>query len=117
MALWLEAALALRYPELASPDLRAPRQALPGHLRGGLGAGGRTDRVVMVGDQLETDIQGARALGLDAALVTFGISPETPWATCPSAISVPTFIIAQLVSSDAVPPSPAQVPRYRSDSR
>lgn len=33
-------------------------------------------RVVMVGDQIDTDIAGAQAAGLDSALVTFGLTAE-----------------------------------------
>ncbi|MEI9425854.1 HAD-IA family hydrolase, partial [Mesorhizobium sp. Cs1299R1N1] len=33
-----------------------------------------TDRLLMVGDQLDTDIKGAKAAGLDALLVTSGLN-------------------------------------------
>ena len=71
MALLLEAGLAARYPgrehrfvRLGKPSpflFDAARQRFPG----------RT--MVMVGDQLETDIRGARNYGLDAVLVGTGV--------------------------------------------
>ncbi|MGX7877104.1 HAD hydrolase-like protein [Mesorhizobium sp. ORM6] len=33
-----------------------------------------TDRLLMVGDQIDTDIKGAKAAGLDALLVTTGLN-------------------------------------------
>ena len=76
-----EGALALRYPGRA--DLRFARLGKPNTpifdeavRRAG------TTSVVMIGDQLETDIKGARAAGLDAVWietgVTFAIPEDTP---------------------------------------
>lgn len=71
----LEGALALRFPE--DPPrfvgLGKPHAPIFEHALARLGAG-PDDRVVMVGDQLATDIAGARALGLDAVLVATGVS-------------------------------------------
>lgn len=71
MALLVEAALARRFPgagllfdRLGKP---APHLFLAGKVRLGV------ERVVMIGDQLETDIAGARAAGIPAALLA-GIS-------------------------------------------
>jgi HAD superfamily hydrolase (TIGR01450 family) len=72
VALLLEAALERRFP---GRDLRFARLGKP-HLpifeearrRAG------TPSVVMIGDQIETDIAGARAAGIDAALLTGGVS-------------------------------------------
>jgi ribonucleotide monophosphatase NagD (HAD superfamily) len=71
MALWLDAGLAARYPgrehrfaRLGKPSpflFDAARQRFP------------DGAMVMVGDQLETDIRGARDYGLDAVLVGTGV--------------------------------------------
>ena len=89
MALLVEAALARRFPGGAlvfdrlgkpSPDLFRAGVALLG-----------VERVVMIGDQLETDIAGARAAGLDAALLA-GVSR---WETTSSI--APTYLLASLL--------------------
>ena len=68
MALMFEAALALRYPERA--DLQFLRLGKPyaAIFDEALRRSGTRD-MVMIGDQLATDIRGAREFGLDAALV------------------------------------------------
>lgn len=77
IALMIEAALALRYP--ARRDLRfhrlgKPEPAIFAAAVARLG----TRRLVMIGDQLETDVRGARALGLDAVWLQGGVSAELP---------------------------------------
>jgi len=70
-----EAALSLRYPDRADlvfTRLGKPHEAL---FAEALGRSGTRD-MVMVGDQLTTDIQGARAFGLDAAWVCTGVTAE-----------------------------------------
>ncbi|HET7500050.1 MAG TPA: HAD-IA family hydrolase [Kofleriaceae bacterium] len=71
MALLIEAALARRFPEraLRFEHLGKPAPHLFTEARRRLGTG----HVVMIGDQLETDIAGARAAGIDAALLA-GVS-------------------------------------------
>lgn len=88
MALLVEAALARRFPDhplvfdrLGKPG---PELFLAGKQRLGV------ERVVMIGDQLETDIAGARAAGLDAALLA-GISRWNPRAAI-----APTYLLADL---------------------
>ena len=88
MALLVEAALARRFPDqglvfdqLGKP---APDLFLAGKQRLGV------ERVVMIGDQLETDIAGARAAGLDAALLA-GISR---WQS--GSPIAPTYLLADL---------------------
>ena len=73
VAAMFEAALQARYPDRL--DLRFARLGKPHAAifeetvrRSG------TRNMVMIGDQLETDIRGARAFGLDAALVTTGVT-------------------------------------------
>jgi len=89
MALLVEAALARRFPGAGlvfdrlgkpSPDL-----FLAGKARLGV------ERVVMIGDQLETDIAGARAAGLDAALLAGTISRWDHGAAI-----TPTYLLADL---------------------
>jgi HAD superfamily hydrolase (TIGR01450 family) len=81
IALIIEAALQLRYP--GHPDLRFARLGKPhGHIfQEAVGRSGTKD-MVMIGDQLETDIRGANAFGLDSVLVDSGITHTTA-ATIP----------------------------------
>ena len=74
MALLLEAGLARRFPRerLVFDHLGKPEPHLFAAAARQLGIA--HDRLVMIGDQLETDIAGARAAGLDAALLETGIS-------------------------------------------
>ena len=73
IALLVEAALDRRFPalQLQFTRLGKPEPHLFAHAAGLLGIPPR--RLVMIGDQLETDIAGARAAGIDAALLA-GIS-------------------------------------------
>lgn len=77
MALMFEAALALRYPERAG--LRFLRLGKPhaAIFQEALRRSGTRD-MVMIGDQLATDIRGAREFGLDAVLLAGGISTGIP---------------------------------------
>jgi HAD superfamily hydrolase (TIGR01450 family) len=74
IALLFEAALARRYPQ--REDLRFARLGKPGpqlYDEAIRRAGSRN--VVMIGDQLETDIAGARAAGIDSVLLLTGVTP------------------------------------------
>jgi HAD superfamily hydrolase (TIGR01450 family) len=73
IALILEAALHLRYPD--RNELRFTRLGKPHPwiFEAALQRVGSRD-MVMIGDQLETDIRGANAFGIDSALVTGGVS-------------------------------------------
>lgn len=88
MALLVETALARRFPgrgiafdRLGKP---APHLFLEGRRRAGV------ERVVMLGDQLETDVAGARAAGIDVALVA-GVSRWDARASI-----APTYILESL---------------------
>lgn len=73
LALMFEAALRRRYgarPELAFEALGKPESPIFEEARRRTGGG----RTVMVGDQLETDIAGARRFGWDAVLVAGGVA-------------------------------------------
>lgn len=79
MALVIEAALARRFPgeRLVFDRLGKPEPHL--FLEGAARLGIAPARLVMIGDQLETDIAGARAAGIDAALLA-GVSRWDPAA-------------------------------------
>ncbi len=53
-----------------------------------------TERCVMVGDQIATDIRGARAFGIDAALAQWGLTKSIPDDLEPEAR--PTWLLANL---------------------
>ncbi|HUS64344.1 MAG TPA: HAD-IA family hydrolase [Kofleriaceae bacterium] len=91
IALLLEAALERRYPEraLAFEKLGKPHTPLFEEAIARLG----TRRLLMVGDQLETDIAGARAAGLDAALLISGVSRRRADLAPELA---PTFVVDRL---------------------
>jgi HAD superfamily hydrolase (TIGR01450 family) len=73
VAMLFEAALRRRYRD--RPGLEFTRLGKPyPHLYEAAIARCGTRNVVMIGDQLETDIAGARAAGIDAALITTGVS-------------------------------------------
>ena len=88
MALLIEAALARRFPrgDLRFDHLGKPAPHLFVEAQRRLG----TTRVVMIGDQLETDIAGARAAGIDAALVA-GVSRWDPTSGI-----APSFLLATI---------------------
>jgi ribonucleotide monophosphatase NagD (HAD superfamily) len=88
MALLIEAALARRFAGRA-PKFDHLGKPAP-HLFAEAQRRLATDRVVMIGDQLETDIAGARAAGIDAALVA-GVSR---WE--PASGIAPTYLLATI---------------------
>ena len=74
VAMLIEGALRLRFPE-APPrftGLGKPHTPIFERALARLGAT-KSDRVVMVGDQLATDIAGANAMGLDSVLIATGV--------------------------------------------
>lgn len=91
----LEGALALRFPDEPPrfSGLGKPYPPIFEHALARLGARSE-DTVVMVGDQLATDIAGARGVGLDAVLIATGVSdPQRLPSTGPR----PTAWMAGLV--------------------
>ena len=77
IALVLEAALQQRYPlrpELRFVRLGKPHAAIFEEARNRSGTGD----MVMIGDQLETDIQGALNFGLDSVLIGTGVAGANP---------------------------------------
>ena len=96
VALILEAALELRYPD--RPDLRFVRlgKPHPAIFAEALRRGGTMD-MVMMGDQLETDIRGANDFGIDSVLVDTGVSNSAKEASGRSAPR-PTYRLRSLES-------------------
>lgn len=77
IARMLEGALALRHPgrsDLVFERLGKPHRPIFDEARRRVAPAGGVPRMLMIGDQLETDIRGARAFGIDAALVTWGVT-------------------------------------------
>jgi HAD superfamily hydrolase (TIGR01450 family) len=93
IALVLEAALHLRYP--GRPDLHFERLGKP-HVAIFKEAKRRsgTRDMVMIGDQLETDIRGANDAGIDSVLVSTGVT-ETETASIPERLR-PTYLLRSL---------------------
>jgi HAD superfamily hydrolase (TIGR01450 family) len=93
VALLLEAALARRYPErrIEFDRLGKPHRPLFEAAIERLGS----RRLLMVGDQLETDIAGARGAGLDAALLVTGVSRWQP--DRPTGDRGPTWLLEELM--------------------
>ena len=75
IAMWFEAALAVRYPDRPRRTFTRLGKPYPAIFEEAAQRAA-SRRLVMVGDQLETDIRGARAFGIDAALVTFGLTGD-----------------------------------------
>lgn len=93
LALILEAVLARRYP--GRDDLNFVRLGKPHPaLFQAAAAAAASRRLVMIGDQLETDIQGASDFGIDSVLVLGGVSPTG--ATPDEDGLVPTYRVASL---------------------
>jgi len=92
MALLIETALTRRFPalDLGFDRLGKPAPDLFAEGRRRLGVAS----VVMIGDQLETDIAGARAAGIDAALLA-GVSRWDP-AGDPRLAIAPRYLLATI---------------------
>jgi ribonucleotide monophosphatase NagD (HAD superfamily) len=94
MALVIEAALARRFPGqgVRFDQLGKPQPHLFAEARRRIGAA----RVVMIGDQLETDIAGAYAAGIDSALLS-GVSRWPPASANEAASAIaPTYLLATI---------------------
>lgn len=91
----LESAIHLRFPTRTDITFRRLGKPFPPIYRAALARAGTTD-VVMIGDQLETDVRGAKVLNLRAALVSWGITGQLP-ADLPEAIR-PDYLLRALTS-------------------
>ena len=97
MALLVETALARRFPAagLAFARLGKPEPHLFAEAAHRLGLA--PERLVMIGDQLETDVAGARAAGIDAALLAGLCSGVSRWEHARRAATVaPTWLVDTL---------------------
>ncbi len=74
IALMFEAALRLRRPDLPAPRFERLGKPHAAIFEEALKRGGSRD-MLMIGDQLETDIRGANAFGIDSMLMTSGVTP------------------------------------------
>jgi HAD superfamily hydrolase (TIGR01450 family) len=93
IALLLEAALQRRYPN--RQDLSFVRLGKPEpHLYQEAMARVGSENVVMIGDQLETDIAGANAAGIDSVLLVTGVSTSN--LSSVPAQQRPTFYMSAL---------------------
>ena len=90
LALMLERVLAQRYPGRAGLTFTALGKPEPGMFREALRRAGG-GRAVMIGDQLETDVAGARRAGIDSALLRGGVSHLAGHG-----MNFPTFQLASL---------------------
>src|SRR6185503_7687100 len=93
VALLFEAALRRRYRDRAGLEFARLGKPYP-HLYEAAMALCDTRDVVMIGDQLETDIAGAIACGIDSALLTTGVSLDNI-ASLPEALR-PTWHVKSL---------------------
>lgn len=94
VALLVERALGVRYPD-APPRFVAlgkPHRAIFDVALRRLGLS-TADRVVMVGDQLETDIRGAAAIGIDSVLVRSGVVGGAAIGDGAHSRPLPTFVM------------------------
>lgn len=93
LALIVEAVLARRHP--GRDDLRFVRLGKPHPALFRAAAGAAASRkLVMIGDQLETDIQGASDYGIDSVLVLGGVSQAGD--TQGEGVPVPSYQVASL---------------------
>lgn len=102
-AMLLEEALARRYPGDPPRFVRLGKPFAPIFDEARRRAG--TDSLVMIGDQLETDIAGARAAGIDAVLLDTGGPGVTRWAhatveDAPDDPRLPNYVMTSLDEGD-----------------
>ena len=90
MAMWIEAAIAQRYPDEPLVSFERLGKPYPAIFEAAVQRAA-TRNLVMIGDQLDTDIQGARAFGLDAVLATFGLTRDA-LSDLPPAVQ-PSFLL------------------------
>lgn len=91
IAALIEAVLAERYPNRADAGFRRLGKPAPTLFEEACRRAG-TGNVVMIGDQLATDIRGANAAGIDSALYTGGLSGPT----LPEGGPRPTYLLSDL---------------------
>jgi len=97
VALMFEAALRLRYPDRPPVEFARLGKPHPAIFEEALRRSG-TRNMVMIGDQLETDIRGANAFGIHSVLVDTGVN-GTGLATVPAPLR-PTYRLASLQDTE-----------------
>lgn len=98
-ALIIEAALRQRYPRRPGLGFTRLGKPHPGLFEAAAARLGSRD-LVMIGDQLETDIRGANAFGIASALVAGGVSrADALWDQAADAV-VPTYLLNGLRPGD-----------------
>jgi len=98
LAALLEAALGRPVPHLGKPGAAIFAEGLR-RARAVLGPDLAPGEVLMVGDTLETDVRGARAAGLDVALVLTGNTPAAGWRDAVARSGdAPTWVVPDLSS-------------------
>ena len=90
-----EAALELRYPRRGLQFTRLGKPNRPMFETAVSKLGCSKDEVVMIGDQLATDIAGAQNLGIDSVLISTGINRAPP---PPGATVRPTYALSSLLT-------------------
>lgn len=90
VALVIETALKQRYPDRPDTAFVHLGKPQPGLFEEAVRRAG-TRNVVMIGDQVDTDMRGAAGIGLDSVLVAGGVS-----GTCGSAGPSPTYLLNSL---------------------
>jgi len=101
IALMFEAALHLRYPDLSNLRFVRLGKPHPPIFTEALKLSGSRD-MIMIGDQLETDIRGANAFGIDSVLITSGVSASG--MTFLTEDLRPTYRMRSLMSRSGVGP-------------
>ena len=94
IALLLEAALHQRYPGRGDLSFARLGKPQPGIFREALRRSGTRD-MVMIGDQLATDIHGAHAFGLDSVLVSSGITNRETFKG--DNLVLPTYVMPSVI--------------------
>jgi ribonucleotide monophosphatase NagD (HAD superfamily) len=94
IALVIEAAIQTRYPDRSDLRFTVLGKPKPDLFLEALGRCG-TENVVMIGDQLATDIAGANAAGVDSALLLGGVSSAR--LISQKSGPQPTYVIASLM--------------------
>lgn len=92
IALVIEAALKLRYPDRAIAGFVPLGKPHPAIFEEAVRRAG-TRNLVMIGDQLETDVRGANAFGIDSALVAGGVAGDA----IPGVAPHPTWLLESLL--------------------
>jgi HAD superfamily hydrolase (TIGR01450 family) len=96
IALMIEAALRLRYPDRNIAGFVPLGKPHPAIFEEAVRRAGLCN-MVMIGDQLETDVRGADAFGIDSALVAGGVAG----AAIPEGAPRPTWLLTSLALGEA----------------